>query len=183
MKYLLFAGSLRTNSFNKKLLPLAAEVLKKDPMAQVEIFDIKNLNLPVYDQDIEDKGLPEGVLKFAKLVSDSGALVIASPEYNGSISSPLKNLIDWVSRVKPLPWASKPILLMGASIGMFAANRGLVESRVPFDKLTANVFAKNFGLANAGSAFDSLGNLVHEDDQKRLENAVQDFSVFANKFN
>lgn len=181
MKYLLFSGSLRTGSYNKKNIHCAAEFLKKDAKNEVIIVDLKELAIPVYDGDIEEKGIPKGVTKLADMIACADGVIISSPEYNGSIPGPLKNVIDWVSRVRPMPWAAKPIFLMGASPGMFAANKVIVELTVPLSRIAAYVFPKNFGLAFCDKAFDQNGALIDSDNQKRLELTITEFQEFARK--
>src|ERR1700761_7015097 len=99
-KIIAFAGSLRTGSWNKKLAALAAAVARKAG-AEVTIVDLRELALPLYDQDIEDSaGLPEGAKRFKNLLRASDGMLIASPEYNSSITAALKNAIDWASRAE-----------------------------------------------------------------------------------
>lgn len=174
-KIVLFAGSLRTNSLNKKLVLVAHEILKKNAQFQTEIFDLKNLNLPVYDGDIEEKGMPQGLVEFSETIRSCQGLIISSPEYNGSISSCLKNTIDWVSRVRPQPFERKPILLLAATPGGLGAIRGLLHTRVPLDALEAFVFPQTFGLPKADENLKS--GLTIEDPrlQKRLEAVIEKY--------
>src|SRR5947209_2073082 len=123
MKLLLFSGSLRAGSLNKKLLLATRELLRQMPACETSLADLKALNLPLYDGDIEAQAMPNGVIQLGQLVSEAHALIIASPEYNASIAAPLKNTIDWLSRLRPVPLQSKPILMMGASPGAFGAIR------------------------------------------------------------
>src|SRR4051794_3544661 len=99
-KILAFAGSTRTASFNKQVVQIAAEGARAAG-AQVEIIDLRDLPMPLFDQDLEAaEGLPENAKKFKALLRSSDALLIASPEYNSSISAVLKNAIDWASRAE-----------------------------------------------------------------------------------
>jgi chromate reductase len=85
---------------------------------------LAELAFPVYNADIEDKGFPEGVKTLASAVAGCDAVVISSPEYNGGMSGVLKNTLDWVSRIKPMPWKGKPLFLMAASPGALGGTRG-----------------------------------------------------------
>src|SRR5579862_9258125 len=97
-KIVAFAGSLRAGSFNKKLLAIAVEAARAAG-AEVTVADLRELALPIFDQDIEDaSGLPAGAKKFKSLLTASDGFLIASPEYNSSITGALKNAIDWASR-------------------------------------------------------------------------------------
>jgi NAD(P)H-dependent FMN reductase len=180
MDLLLFAGSLRKDSFNKKLLKIAEGELKAMGH-QVTVADIKALNIPIYDGDVEVAGMPAGVTQLAEMVKKTQVLVIASPEYNGSISSPLKNTIDWLSRLKPVPLEGKPVLLMGASIGMFGANRGMLHGRDCFEKLMAFVYPEGFGVMKAVDAFTTDGAFHDPKQLERLQGTLKKFSEFARK--
>jgi chromate reductase len=181
LKLLLFAGSLRTGSFNKKLLANANTILSAMPDCQPTVVDIKSLSLPVYDADIEAAGMPEGVKTLGQMVLDANAIVIASPEYNNSISSPLKNTIDWVSRLRPVPWENKPVLLMGTSPGYFGAVRGLIHARNPLEALGCYLYPQNFALPKAAEAFLPTGELADLANKARLEKLLAGYLEFAKK--
>lgn len=182
MELLLFAGSLRKDSFNKKLLKIAEGILAKDG-CNITVADIKALNIPVYDGDIESAGMPDGVKKLGEMTAKAQAIIIASPEYNGSISSPLKNTIDWLSRLRPVPLESKPVLLMGATLGMFGANRGMLHGRDCFEKLFAFVYPEGFGLSKASEAFTPDGQFADAKQLERLSGTLKKFIDFATKLN
>src|SRR5258708_93711 len=98
IKILAFSGSSRKGSINKKLLDIAIQGAR-DAGADVTLFDLRELNLPIYDGDLEaEKGVPENVLKLREIMLEHQGLLIASAEYNGSVSALLKNSIDWASR-------------------------------------------------------------------------------------
>src|SRR5580692_8631770 len=100
-RILAFAASTRRESFNKKLITVAAQGARKAG-AEVTLIDLKDFPLPLYDQDLEaEQGMPENGKKLKKLFIDHDGLLIASPEYNSSLPAVLKNAIDWVSRPAP----------------------------------------------------------------------------------
>ncbi len=182
MKILLFSGSLRAESFNKKLVGVAQSILAIDSSCRTIVVDLKPLELPVYDADIEEKqGIPKGVKELGSHISSADAIVISSPEYNGSIAGSLKNTIDWISRLKPMPLTAKPILLMGASPGALGAMRALGNSRFVFDALGSYVYPQPFGLPQADSAFTSSGDLNDAAVRKRLESLLLSFMKYAKK--
>lgn len=182
MKYLLFSGSLRTESLNKKLISFVGQVLSRNSNNQINIVDLRSLSIPVYDGDIETNGVPEGVKKLGSFISESQAVIISSPEYNGAIAGSLKNTIDWVSRLRPVPFEGKPILLMGASPGALGTVRALATSRVPFENLGSYVYPQSFGLPKASEAFSADGALVDLGNQKRLNDLLEKFAGYAKKF-
>lgn len=181
MKVLLFAGSLRVESLNKKLVKVAKTLVESNKGVETTYVDLQELQFPVYDGDIETKGIPENVLKLAKLVDEASAIIISSPEYNASISSPLKNAIDWVSRVRPMPMTKKHILLLGASPGELGAMRGLIHTKPSFETLGNFVYPSVYGLPKADKAFDEGGLLVDAQRYERLQKLVNEFIVYAQK--
>lgn len=182
MNFLLICGSLRTGSLNKKLLVEINTLLSEHSAYATEVVDLKKLSIPVYDGDIEAQGIPHGVIELGKMISHADGIIISSPEYNSSIAGPLKNTIDWVSRIRPNPWAGKAILLTGASPGAFGSIRGLSATRAPLDALSSYVYPQTFALPLAGDAFLPTGDLASEVTKKKLAGLLENFSEFAEKF-
>src|SRR6184192_1650885 len=100
-RILAFAASTRRESFNKKLVAIAAQGAR-EAGAEVTLIDLKDFPLPLFDQDLEaGQGMPENGTKLKKLFIDHDGLLVASPEYNSSVTAVLKNVMDWVSRPAP----------------------------------------------------------------------------------
>lgn len=168
MKILVMGMALRKGSFNKKLAKNAHRLLAVGDEA--ELLNFEDFPMPVYDGDIEaGPGIPEPVKALAAKIQDARALVLSTPEYNGSIPGPFKNAIDWVSRVKPMPWAGKHVLLLGASPGALGAVRGLWHGRVPLEVAGAFVYPEVFGLPRADQAFDGDDKLKDAAVEERLK--------------
>jgi chromate reductase len=100
-KILAFAGSTRKESFNKKLVKIAADAARAAG-AQVTYLDLRDIPMPLYDGDLEtEQGIPENAKKFKAMLMAHDGFLISAPEYNSSISGVLKNAIDWASRPVP----------------------------------------------------------------------------------
>ncbi|QDK37594.1 NADPH-dependent FMN reductase [Bdellovibrio sp. NC01] len=182
MKILMFAPVLRKGSFNKKLIRIAHEIVSGFPEVKVKLREFNEFPMPVYDGDLEsEQGLPAGVKDLAAAINEADAIIISSPEYNGSIPGPFKNAIDWVSRIAPVPWEGKQILLIGASQGYFAAVKGHFHSRVPLQVLKSHVYPDYFGLAFAHKAFDENDQLKDPKDKERLAKLLVNFVHYAAK--
>lgn len=180
MKILAFAASLRKDSFNRKVIRQAAEILKNAPTTQVDLADYREFEMPIYDGDLEDRsGIPAGGQEFVRRLQAADAVVISTPEYNGSIPGTLKNAIDWASRNEPHPFSKKPILLLAASPGGLGGVRSLWQTRIPLEVLGAYVYPEMFGVAKAHEAFDDQGKFKDAKNFSRLEKLLKEFLVFA----
>lgn len=169
MKLLAFSTSLRAGSFNHKLIELAARIARRDG-AEVDLADFHEFDMPLYDADANrEEGLPTGALALERRIMHADALLVATPEYNYSMSGVFKNAIDWVSRARPMPWRGKSIYLMSASPSAMGGIRGLWQTRVPLEGCGALVFPDMFALPHADKAFDENGNLKDTESAKRLE--------------
>ena len=173
-KIIAFAGSLRAGSLNKKLLAIAADAARAAG-AEVTVVDLRELALPLYDQDIEDaSGLPEGAKKFKALLRDSDGFLIASPEYNSSISAALKNAIDWASRAEAddepslAAFRGKTAALIAASPGALGGLRGLVTVRSILGNIGVIVLPDQVCIGKAHEAFDEAGKLKDERKSKQV---------------
>ena len=119
-------GSLRAKSTNLTALKLAGETLQSNNVD----FEILNYNdLPVYNGDIEAAGIPDSVKTLHSKILEADGVVISSPEYNYSISSALKNLIDWVSRIQPGPFDKKPVAIFSVTAGPSGGARSQYDLR------------------------------------------------------
>ena len=157
MRILALAGSLRSGSYNRKLLAVAVRAI--GARAEIDTLDLRDVAVPVYDGDLEQRdGLPEGARAFKGRIAAAEALLIATPEYNNSVPGPLKNAIDWASRPPGNPFRDRTVLLMGASPGPFGAVRGVLAVRQILTALHALVIPAYVTLPHADEAFDASGD-------------------------
>ncbi len=175
MKLLCFAGSLRNDSCNKKFVREALRIAQ-GMGAECEYLDLKDYPMPHYDGDIEaNTGIPEITTKLGNKIKAADALIISTPEYNGSISGILKNVIDWLSREKPVSLTDKHLLLIAATPGALGGVRGLWHARIPFEAVGVHVFPTMMGLPSAYGEFDENGKLKDEKRFQQLHNLVSQF--------
>jgi NAD(P)H-dependent FMN reductase len=174
-KILALAGSLRKDSYNKKLVKIAAAAAEQAG-AQVTYIDLADYPMPIFDEDLEAKsGIPENGLKLKKLMEAADGLIIASPEYNSSLSAALKNFIDWVSRQKDKEdkflsaFNHKTALILSASPGPLGGLRGLVHLRSILGNINVHVLPGQKSIVSAFQAFDESGNLKNEKDQNEVK--------------
>ncbi len=167
IRILSFAGSLRRDSWNKKLAHVAAEAARAAG-AEVTEIDLRDYEMPFYDGDIEQsKGLPEAAKRLRELMMSHQGLLISSPEYNSSISGVLKNSIDWVSRNEKGAGSlecfdGKVAGIMAASPGALGGLRGLVTLRSILGNIRVIVVPEQIALSKAHEAFDEKGALRDE---------------------
>ncbi|MDY7107354.1 MAG: NAD(P)H-dependent oxidoreductase [Planctomycetota bacterium] len=173
-KILAFAGSLRTESLNKKLVQLAIPAAEQAG-AEVTCIDLKDFPLPVFDEDIETaEGHPEAAKKLKDLFRAHDGLLISAPEYNSSISGALKNTIDWISRPEegrpPLDcFDGKVAGLLSAAAGGLGGMRALPHVRAILQNIKVIVLPQMVGIPAAHDAFNEDGTLKNEQQQKMVE--------------
>lgn len=164
-RILAFGGSLRTASFNHKLVTIAARGARGAGV-QVTLIRLKDFPMPIFDQDIEDaQGMPENAAKLKALFAEHDGLLIASPEYNSGITGALKNAIDWVSRATsddepPLSaFKGKTAALVAASPGRFGGSRSLAQLRPLLENIGVTVLPDQVTIPKVHEQMDDEGEL------------------------
>ncbi|MPZ63406.1 MAG: hypothetical protein GEU93_19400 [Propionibacteriales bacterium] len=155
-------GSLRRGSYNRRLLDVAARELPES--AVFEVFDRLG-GIPPYSEDIP---APAAVTALREAIRDADGMLIATPEYNASLPGQLKNALDWASR--PFPdnaLRDKPVVVVGASTGLFGAVWAQAELRKVLTTIGAQVVDAELPVGQAHGAFTSDGRLG--DDRLRSE--------------
>ena len=171
---LAFAGSTRTDSYNKKLVQVAATGARAAG-ANVTYVDLRDLPMPLFDEDLEaETGMPENAREFKRLLKAHDGLLIASPEYNSSITPVLKNAIDWASRPEPnepglAAFVDKVAAIMSASPGALGGLRGLVSLRMLLGNIKILVLPDQIAIGKAYEAFDAEGRLRDPKQQESIE--------------
>jgi NAD(P)H-dependent FMN reductase len=178
-KILVFAGSIRTGSFNARLAALAAKELTLAD-AEVTLISLADFPMPIYDGNTEAaSGPPENAFKLKRLIGLQHGVFIASPEYNASITPLLKNTLDWVSRVReaketPLAAYKNRVFALGAaSNGAYGGMRSLMALRQVLELgCGALVIPEQIAVREAGSAFDETGSFKDERSAGLLKTVV-----------
>lgn len=172
-KILAFAGSTRQASYNKRLAKLAvAGIASAGGIAS--FVDLRDFPMPLYDADLEAReGLPGAARRLREVFLVHDGLVLATAEYNASVTGVLKNTIDWLSR--PLPgrpsleaFAGKVAGIMCASPGRLGGLRALFHVRQILNALNVLVIPDQIAIAGAADAFDEEGNLKDAAQQARV---------------
>jgi chromate reductase len=159
-KILAFSGSIRRDSWNRKLIQSAVDATRAAG-GGVTLIDLADYPLPLYNGDLEDKeGLPDNAQRLKALFKDHDALLISSPEYNSSIPPLLKNTLDWVSREWQgesglVPYQNKVAAIMSASPGALGGMRMLPHLRQILNTLGVLVLPGQFALPHADHGFDT----------------------------
>ena len=180
-KLLIFAGSTRQQSFNRKLAHATAAIAR-DAGATVTLLELSDFDIPLYNADLEARGTPPDVVRLKQLLWEHPAWVICSPEYNGSYTALLKNTIDWASSpVNGDPvWQDGTRSFRGKVVGMLSASNGALgglRSQSHLAPLLINLECwlapRAFALGQAVGAFDEHGALVQEAHRQRVQGVVE----------
>jgi chromate reductase, NAD(P)H dehydrogenase (quinone) len=174
------AGSLRAKSLNRALLR-AAQELRPSGMG-IDIFDLNDV--PLYNQDVEDGGIPISVLRLRDAIRAAHGLLIVTPEYNHGVPGVTKNTIDWLSRPpRKSVLDGKPVALMGASPGMTGTARGQSQLRQAFEFTNSPAMLEpEILVARASEKFDTAGKLIDEKTRQLIETFLQAFTVWIGHF-
>jgi chromate reductase len=170
LRILGLSGSLRQDSHNTNLLRAAAALLP--PGVGLEVYDGLR-QLPPYDADLDVEPADEAVARLRDAIADADGLVIATPEFNGSIPGVLRNALDWVSR--PFPDNSlrgKPVAVIGASTGLFGAVWAQADTRKVLGIIGADVIDQELPIGQADAAFGEHGELLEPGQRAVLADLV-----------
>jgi len=178
IKILAFSGSTREDSLNKKLIAEAAG-LARQMGAHVNVIDLRDYVSPFYDEDLETKsGMPLKARQLRHLMIQSNVMIIASPEYNSSLSAALKNAIDWASRgetggASRDAFKGKKFIIVSASPGSGGGVRGLNHLRAIIEDAGGTVLPQQIVVPDAYNAFDQQGHLKNQKLKGDLSQAIQ----------
>lgn len=172
LKVLGICGSLRKASLNMAALRACHELLPEG--MSLEITSIADL--PMFNQDVLDQGMPAPVKRFRDEVAAADGLLIATPEYNFSIPSPLKNAIDWGSRAPNQVFHEKPVAIFSVAPGPVGGARVQYDVRRVLSQLWAHPLPRpEVFVANAAGKFDAQGKLADETTRKFLTDLLAGF--------
>jgi chromate reductase len=188
-RILVFAGSIRTGSFNARLAAIAAKELALAG-AEVTHISLSDYPLPIYDGDLEaSSGQPDNAVKLKRMMTVHQGVFIASPEYNASVTPLLKNTLDWISRVRegkepPLAaFKNRVFAIAGASNGQYGAMRSLLALRQVLEiGCGALVSPDQIAVNRAADAYDEMDQFKDEQNAQRLRNVVRRLIDMARQF-
>ena len=178
---LIFAGSTRQQSFNRKLAHATAAIAR-DAGASVTLMELSDFDIPLYNADLEAQGTPADVIRLKEILWQHPAWIICSPEYNGSYTGLLKNTIDWASSPvagHPVwtdvtrPFAGKVVGVLSASNGALGGLRSQSHLAPMLVNLGCWLAPRNYALARAASAFDEHGQLTDAAQREQVRGVVE----------
>ena len=182
LEFVTVCGSIRQRSYNAALM----RSLPNYSPGGIAFIDAPLIvNIPHYDADLQQaSGPPAAVATMAAAIRDADALLIVSPEYNYSIPGPLKNAIDWLSRLPNQPFAGKPVLIQSASGGVLGGARMQYHLRQVLVSLDALVFTRpEVMVGMAASKFDEDLNLIDEATQNLIRTQLTAFVAYVKAHN
>lgn len=171
-RILAFAGSLREHSFSKRVVKTAIKGAEKAG-AEVTYVDLRDYPMPIYNQDDYDKEFDENALKFQRLLNEHDGLMIATPEYNGSLSAALKNALDWASRPSNEfkigeVFRGKVAAIMAESPGAFGGIRSLAHLRGVLSILLVNVLPSEIAVSKVHEMFEGNDEEMKDEKMKHI---------------
>lgn len=179
IEVLAFAGSLRRASLNRALLKAAAA---RAPVGVSFSIYAELSSVPLFNEDLEVDGGPATVRRLRAAVARANALMIATPEYNQSMSGVVKNLIDWLSRGEPDVLSGKPAALLGATRGSWGTRLAQAAVRQTLTACGTVVMpAPQLYVASAADKLDAAGNVVDERTSALLAEFLESFKQWIHR--
>ena len=177
-RILAISGSLRKASFNTAALRTAQELAP--PGVTIELADIGDF--PLYNDDIREAAIPESVLRVRKQIAEADAVLFSTPEYNYSVSAPLKNAFDWISRPPNQPLMNKPVAIMSASAGPLGGTRAQYHLRHMFVATNSHPLNNpQIMIGSAGGKFDDKGNFTDQVGRELIQQLIESLVIWSNK--
>ena len=176
-KFIAIVGSNSQKSTNRELLKYMKRHFQD--LAEIELVEIKDL--PIFKKSA-DKYVPQLAKDIAKKIEDADGVIIATPEYDHSVTAVLSSALAWLS-YGIHPFVDKPVMITGASYGSLGSSRAQAQLRQILDspELKARIMpSSEFLLAHSLQAFDDNGDLKDKDVVKELDGLFQDFLQFVN---
>ena len=178
MKLIALAGSRRQDSMNVKLVKACVSMINSEQL-EAEFVDLANYEMPLYDGDLEaEKGLPSSAIELKEKVTNAQALLIASPEYNGSLSPLLKNTIDWISRPVDGKGSAKDVFgnkvvgIIAASPGALGGMRGLFHLRDILSGVGCNVIGQQVAVGSFFKVYNNETQSLEEPIKGRVQSML-----------
>lgn len=191
MKLLVFAGSTRSGSWNRKLAAVTAG-LARAAGADVTHLELGDYEVPMYNADLESRGTPPDVMRLKELTAAHPAWIICTPEYNASYPALLKNTLDWISSpVKGDPaWSDGFRSTRGKVVGVLSASPGALGGLRSQSHLVPLLFnlqcwvaPKTFALSRAADAFDAGGGLASDTARTSVRAVIDQVLMAAGRLN
>jgi chromate reductase, NAD(P)H dehydrogenase (quinone) len=172
MQILGISGSLRKASYNTAALRACNELLPAGMTMRIARID----DLPIFNQDVFDAGIPEPAKRLRAEILEADGVLIASPEYNFSLSAALKNAIDWASRPPHQSWQDKPVAIFSATQGPLGGARVQYDLRRILGQIWAHVLPRpEVFIGSAQGKFDAQGKITDESTRKFLTDLLAGF--------
>lgn len=181
-RILVFAGSARKDALSKRVARAAVTALA-EAGAQPQLIDLNDYHAPLYHGDREaESGVPDEIVRLTALIGASDGLLIATPEYNGSMPPLLVNTLDWISRIFAAPGrragleilAATPVAIVGSSPGALGGLRSLFHLRDLLGNLGMLVCPKQLAIGRANEAVSAEGVLADERQRAALLGVAKD---------
>ena len=181
-RVVLLSGSSKVGSLNSRLVGLADRRLRQMGAECTVVEPALVDSLPMFSETVEQTGKPAELVTMKQMFREADGLLIASPEYNGSMTPLLVNAISWLSRPvddkEPMyeSFKGKAGLVISASPGGLGGMRGLRHLRELLTNIGTKVVPEQVAIGGAYQAFNETGDALKNDQQEGLiQDALQRF--------
>ena len=130
------------------------QLIQSHNRGTAEILDLYTYQFPIFDERLKfQKNPAPATVEFADKIRKADAVILVTPEYNGSYTAAVKNVVDLLND----EWQNKPIVISTVSAGDFAGSQAVVALQFILWKLKARVVSQSFQVARVQASFDETG--------------------------
>jgi len=182
LRILGFAGSLRSGSYNKQIIKATLKITEEQGV-KAEFLDLRDLNIPPYDADLQEKAFPKGAQELKNKIRAADAILISSPEYNHASPGVLKNALNWSSRpYGEAAFDNKLVGFMSASPGRLGGAGALIDLRTSLNEMGAWVYPPTVSIPGVSRVLDKNGNIADEDLVEIIKDFLSGLISWAKRF-
>lgn len=173
----IISSSVRTGRKSDRLALFFKNYITEHQLGDCEILDLEDFDFPLFEERLRFQKNPlPGAREFATKIATADAIIVVSPEYNGSIPASLKNAIDLLGK----EWKRKTIGLVTVSAGQFGGSQALISLQFILWKLGAVPVPAIFPVSHVEKQFDEKGRPTEaEETNKHAELFMNEILFFA----
>lgn len=173
MNLTIVSASTRIGRQSHRVALGLANYFRNHPNLQITIADLAEYQLPLFEEVIHrHPEPPAAIVELGKILQQADAFLFVTPEYNGSYTPALKNMVDTYNKTE---FARKAIGIVTVTSGGLGGMRAAMQMQQLIPALFAYTAPHMLLVPQLAHKFDEEGNLLDENFLKSLDNFSREF--------